>query len=133
MQNRKSELLMPAGSLDKLKMAVLYGADAIYMGTPDMSMRAKSAFTLEEVIEGIDYAHQHGKRVYLTLNMFAHNKDIPKLPEYLDTVRKVKPDGLIVADPGVFNFVKSDFYLPKETFIFKNIDGEIFSWKNNSF
>lgn len=111
MQNRKSELLMPAGSLDKLKMAVLYGADAIYMGTPDMSMRAKSAFTLEEVIEGIDYAHQHGKRVYLTLNMFAHNKDIPKLPEYLDTVRKVKPDGLIVADPGVFNFVKE--YAPE--------------------
>ena len=103
---RKSELLMPAGSLEKLKVAVLYGADAVYMGTPDMSLRTKSAFTLDEVVEGITFAHEHGKRVYLTLNLFTHNKDIAKLPEYLDTVRKVKPDGLIIADPGVFNFVK---------------------------
>lgn len=97
---------MPAGSLEKLKIAVLYGADAIYMGTPDMSLRTKSAFTLEEVVEGIEFAHAHGKRVYLTLNLFTHNKDIAKLPEYLETVRKVKPDGLIIADPGVFQFVK---------------------------
>jgi putative protease len=102
----RAELLMPAGSLEKLKVAVLYGADAVYMGTPDMSLRTTSSFTLEEVVEGIEFAHAHGKRVYLTLNLFAHNKDIPKLPEYLDTVRKVKPDGLIVADPGVFAFVK---------------------------
>ncbi|MGH1377946.1 MAG: U32 family peptidase [Alphaproteobacteria bacterium] len=103
---RRSELLMPAGSLEKLKVAVLYGADAIYMGTPDMSLRTKSAFTLDEVVEGIEFAHKHGKRVYLTLNLFTHNKDISKLPEYLETVRKVKPDGLIIADPGVFQFVK---------------------------
>lgn len=102
----RSELLMPAGSLEKLKVAVLYGADAIYMGTPDMSLRTKSSFTLEEVVEGIEFAHAHGKRVYLTLNLFTHNKDIAKLPEYIETVRKVKPDGLIIADPGVFQFVK---------------------------
>ncbi len=98
---------MPAGDLAKLKTAVLYGADAVYMGTPDMSLRTKSKFSLEEVVEGIEYAHQqHGVRVYLTLNLFSHNKDINKLPEYVETVRKVKPDGLIVADPGVFMFVK---------------------------
>ncbi len=103
---RRSELLMPAGSLDKLKVAVLYGADAVYLGTPDLSLRTKSEFTLEDVVEGIEFAHAHGKRVYLTLNLFSHNKDIDKLPEYVDTVRRVQPDGLIIADPGVFMFVK---------------------------
>lgn len=104
--NLRSELLMPAGSLFKLKMSLLYGADAVYLGTPDMSLRTKSEFTLEQVVEGIEFAHKYGKRVYLTLNMFAHNKDIPKLDEYIETVRKVKPDGLIIADPGVFQYVK---------------------------
>ncbi|TNE59009.1 MAG: peptidase U32 [Alphaproteobacteria bacterium] len=102
----RSELLMPAGNLAKLQMAVLYGADAVYLGTPDMSLRTKSDFTLEEVVEGIEFAHAHGKRVYLTLNLFSHNKDIAKLPQYVETVKRVKPDGLIVADPGVFMFVK---------------------------
>jgi U32 family peptidase len=102
----KTELLMPAGNLTKLRMAVLYGADAVYLGTPDMSLRTKSDFTLEDVVEGIEFAHAHNKRVYLTLNLFSHNKDIAKLPQYVETVRKVKPDGLIVADPGVFMFVK---------------------------
>lgn len=105
---KKSELLLPAGSLDRLKTAILYGADAVYCGTPDMSMRTKSAFSLEELVEGIEYAHSKGKKVYLALNLFSHNKDIAKLPEYIETVRKVKPDGLIVADPGVFNFVRQN-------------------------
>lgn len=104
--SNRAELLMPAGDLTKLKTAVLYGADAVYMGTPDMSLRSKSGFTLDDVVEGIAFAHEHGVRVYLTLNLFSHNKDIDKLPEYVDTVRKVKPDALIVADPGVFMFVK---------------------------
>ena len=103
---KKSELLMPAGSLEKLKAAILYGADAVYLGTPDMSLRTKSAFSLEDVVAGIDFAHRFGKRVYLTLNLFSHNKDITKLPQYLETVRRVKPDALIVADPGVFMFVR---------------------------
>ncbi len=102
----RSELLMPAGDLQKLKMAVLYGADAIYLGTPDMSLRTKSDFTLEDVVEGVKFAHKYGKRVYLTLNLFSHNKDIPKLEQYVETVRKVKPDGVIIADPGVFQYVK---------------------------
>ncbi len=105
-KTHRSELLMPAGSLEKLKAAILYGADAVYMGTPDLSLRVKSKMTLEDVVEGINYAHARGKKVYLTLNLFSHNKDIDKLPDYVETVRKVKPDGLIVADPGVFSFVK---------------------------
>lgn len=103
---RKSELLMPAGNLEKLKFAITYGADAVYLGTPDMSLRTKSGFTLEDVVEGVEFAHANGARVYLTLNLFAHNNDIPKLDEYIETVRKVKPDGLIIADPGVFSYVK---------------------------
>ncbi len=106
MTPKRSELLMPAGNLRKLKMAILYGADAVYLGTPDMSLRTKSEFSLQEVIEGVEFCHQHGRRAYLTLNLFSHNKDIPKLDEYIDTVRAVKPDGLIVADPGVFQYVR---------------------------
>ncbi len=106
MTDLKSELLMPAGSLAKLKTAVLYGADAIYLGTPDMSLRTKSEFSLEQIREGIEFAHAHGKRVYLTLNLFSHNKDIPKLEEYVDTIRDLSPDGVIIADPGVFQYVK---------------------------
>lgn len=106
MANHRAELLMPAGNLRKLKMAVLYGADAVYLGTPDMSLRTKSQFSLDDVIEGVTFCHDHGKRAYLTLNLFSHNKDVPKLDEYIETVRKVAPDGLIIADPGVFQYVR---------------------------
>lgn len=102
----KSELLMPAGSLEKLKVAVLYGADAVYLGTPDLSLRTKSDFSLEDVIEGVGFAHQHGVRVYLTLNLFAHNKDVAKLDTFIDTAKTIHPDGLIIADPGVFQYVR---------------------------
>ena len=99
---------MPAGSLEKLKVAILYGADSVYMGTPDLSLRTRSNFTLEDVIEGVAFAHSHGKRAYLTLNLFSHNRDIEKLPEYVETIRKVQPDGVIVADVGVFQFVREN-------------------------
>jgi putative protease len=102
----KTELLVPAGSIEKLKIAVHYGADSIYIGTPDLSLRTQSEFTLDELIDAIDYAHSYGKRVYLTLNLFSHNKDIEKLPTFIDTIKKAKPDGVIIADPGVFAFVK---------------------------
>jgi putative protease len=103
---KKPELLLPAGNLERLKTAILYGADAVYCGTPDMSLRVKSAFSLEDLVEGIEYAHSKGKKVYLTLNLFSHNKDIEKLPQFIETIKKVKPDGLIISDPGVFQFVK---------------------------
>ncbi|WP_020593129.1 U32 family peptidase [Kiloniella laminariae] len=104
----RAELLMPAGSLEKLKIAILYGADAVYLGTPDMSLRTKSDFSLEEVIEGVRFAHNHGKRAYLTLNLFSHNKDIAKLPLFIETIRAVEPDGVIIADPGIFNYVREE-------------------------
>ena len=126
----RSELLMPAGNLEKLKMAVLYGADAIYMGTPDMSLRTKSQMTLEDVVEGIEFAHAHGKRVYLTLNLFSHNKDIDKLPQYVETVRKVKPDGLIVADPGVFMFVRQQ---APELELHVSTQANVCSWQSVKF
>lgn len=103
----RAELLMPAGSLEKLKIAVLYGADAVYMGTPDLSLRVSSQMSLADVREGVAFAHAHGKRAYLTLNLFSHNSDIAKLEAYLETIRRVEPDGLIVADTGVFQFFKT--------------------------
>lgn len=103
-----SELLMPAGSLENMKAAILYGADAVYCGTPDMSLRTKSAFSLEELVEGMAFAHENGVNVYLTLNLFAHNKDMEKLPMFIETIRQVKPDGVIIADPAVFQFVKEN-------------------------
>ncbi len=102
----RSELLMPAGSLENLKTAILYGADAVYAGTPDLSLRTKSSFSLEELLEGIAFAHERGKRVYLTLNLYAHNKDIEKLPAFIETIKESKPDGVIIADSGVFHYVK---------------------------
>lgn len=104
----ESELLMPAGDFTKMKTAILYGADAVYAGVPDLSLRTKSKFTLEELTQGIKFAHLHGKKVYLTLNLFSHNKDIEKLPLFIDTVKDLKPDGLIIADPGVFQYVKDN-------------------------
>ena len=104
----RAELLLPAGSLERLKTAILYGADAVYAGTPDMSLRTQSSFTLEQLVEGVEFAHSKGKKIYLTLNLFTHNKDVEKLPEFLETIRRVKPDGIIVADPGVFQFLKDN-------------------------
>lgn len=105
---RRSELLMPAGSLSKLKTAILYGADAVYAGTPDLSLRTQSSFTLEELLEGVRFAHERGKRIYLTLNLFTHNRDIEKLPEFVKTVRQVNPDGVIVSDQGVFHYLREN-------------------------
>ncbi len=105
-KKHRAELLIPAGSLERLKTAFLYGADAVFCGTPDMSLRTKSEFSLDEIIEGIAFARALKKRVYLTLNLFSHNSDIEKLPRYLNTIRAVKPDGLIISDPGIFQYVK---------------------------
>lgn len=103
---RRPELLMPAGSLSKLKTALRYGADAVYAGTPDLSLRSQADMSLAELVEGVRFAHSLGKRIYLTLNLFAHNRDVDKLPRFIDTIAEVAPDGLIVADPGVFAFVR---------------------------
>lgn len=103
---RRAELLLPAGDLEKLRTAILYGADAVYAGTPDMSLRTQSGFSLDDLKEGVRFAHEHGKRVYLTLNLFSHNRDIEKLPAFVSTLREIGPDGVIVADLGVFHYLR---------------------------
>lgn len=110
MENAKytPELLLPAGSLTRLKTAFLYGADAVYAGLPSLSMRARSGFTMDEMLDGMKLAHDLGKKVYLALNMFTTNADVPRLPEFLKTIMTAKPDGVIISDPGVFDFVKTN-------------------------
>jgi len=104
----KSELLLPAGSLVKLKTAVMYGADAVYAGTPDMSLRTQSSFSMSDLAEGIDFVHRQGKKIYLTLNLYIHNEEAAKLPRFVETLRELKPDGVLVADPGVFYYLKEN-------------------------
>ena len=108
MKKHKSELLLPAGSLVKLKTALLYGTDAVYAGTPDMSLRTQSKFSLEELEEGIRIVHERGKKIYLTLNLYIHNEEAEKLPQFVDTLKRLKPDGVLVADPGVFYYLKEN-------------------------
>lgn len=104
----KPELLLPAGSLDRLKTAFAYGADAVYAGMPGVSLRNKTSFTLEEMKEGIVYAHTLGKKVYLTINLFTHNRDIERLKDFVSHLKELNPDGVIVADPGVFGYIKKE-------------------------
>ncbi len=104
----RAELLLPAGDLVKLKTALLYGADAVYAGTPDMSLRTQSKFSLEDLREGIRLVHEAGKKIYLTLNLYIHNEEAVKLPQFVETLRQLKPDGVLVADPGVFYYLKEN-------------------------
>lgn len=100
---RKTELLIPAGSLDVLKTAVIYGADAVYMGGEAFGLRAKAHnFSNEEMREGIAFAHARGVKVYVTANILAHNGDLPGVEAYFEEMREIAPDALIISDPGVF-------------------------------
>ena len=97
---RKTELLIPAGSLDVLKTAVIYGADAVYLGGEAFGLRAKAKnFTNEEIREGIAFAHERGVKVYITANIFAHNDDLPGVEEYFKELGEIGPDALIISDP----------------------------------
>lgn len=99
----KPELLAPAGSMEKGRMALLYGADAIYLGGKMFGLRAfANNFSIEEIEEITAYAHSLGKKVYVTVNIFAHNEEMHKLPEYLLSLEKCKVDALLIADLGVF-------------------------------
>ena len=102
------ELLAPAGTLDAFKTAVLYGADAIYAGLPGFSMRARAKITVDEVKQGIDFAHEHGKKVYLAFNLFAHDKDYENMPRVSEIIEYLKPDALIVSDAGVMMWVREN-------------------------
>jgi putative protease len=100
---RKTELLIPAGSLDVLKTAVIYGADAVYIGGEAFGLRAKAHnFSGEDMKEGIAFAHEHGVKVYVTANILAHNGDLPGVEAYFEELKEIRPDALIISDPGVF-------------------------------
>ena len=104
---RKTELLIPAGSLDVLKTAVVYGADAVYIGGEAFGLRAKAHnFSLEEMKEGIEFAHERGVKVYVTANILAHNDDLAGVEQYFEELKAIGPDALIISDPGVFTIAK---------------------------
>ena len=99
----KAELLIPAGSLEILKTAVRYGADAVYVGGESLSLRAKAPnFTREQMREGMAYARKRGVKLYVAVNIIAHNADMDAAPDYLRDLGKLRPDALIIADPGLF-------------------------------
>lgn len=104
---REPELLVPASSLEVLKVAVVFGADAVYIGGEAFGLRAKAKnFSLEDMEEGIAFAHEHGVKVYVTANILAHNGDLEGVREYFEDMRRICPDALIIADPGVFQIAK---------------------------
>lgn len=106
------ELLAPAGNYEKLVTAVHYGADAVYLGGKNFSLRAKAGNFSEEVMaEGVTFAHEHGVKVYVTVNIFAHNKDLQGLDAYLVQLSKMGIDGVIVADPGILQYARK--YVPE--------------------
>jgi putative protease len=106
---KKIELLAPAGSPEKMKYAFAYGADAVYAGVPDFSMRRRiNSFDEKSLLEGIKYAHKLGKKFYVTLNIYAHNVHIEKIEKHLNFLKKAKPDAVIVSDPGILSLVKKN-------------------------
>jgi hypothetical protein len=105
--NRNIELLIPAGSLEVLRTAVDYGADAVYIGGEMFSLRAKAKnFSKEDMLEGIAYAHSKGKKVYVTANILAHNDDLEEAKKYFEELKTIKPDAVIISDPGIFAIAK---------------------------
>ena len=104
---RPVELLIPASSLEVLKIAVIYGADAVYIGGEVFGLRAKAKnFSMEHMAEGIQFAHEHGVKVYVTANILAHNGDLEGVREYFTQLKEIKPDALIISDPGIYTIAK---------------------------
>lgn len=110
MKREKPELLIPASSLEVLKTAVIFGADAVYIGGEAFGLRAKAKnFSMEDMAEGIVFAHEHGVKVYVTANILAHNADLEGAAEYFAQLKNMKPeqpDALIISDPGMFTIAK---------------------------
>lgn len=128
------ELLIPAGSLDLLKTAVIYGADAVYIGGEVMSLRAKAHnFSIDDMREGIEFAHAHGVKVYVTANILAHNDDLVQAEEYFKELKELKPDAVLISDPGIFMIAKRvipeiDIHISTQA---NNVNYETFLfWKN---
>ena len=104
---KKPEILAPAGNLEILKTAVIYGADAVYIGGEAFGLRAAAHnFDAKEMREGIGFAHEHGAKVYVTANILAHNDDISGVKDYFNELKDIRPDAVIIADPGVFALAK---------------------------
>ena len=107
MERKRPELLIPASSLEVLKTAVIFGADAVYIGGEAFGLRAKAKnFSKDDMREGIAFAHEHGAKVHVTVNILAHNDDLPGVEEYLKELKELKPDVLIIADPAIFEMAK---------------------------
>lgn len=107
LENGKPELLVPASSLEVLKVAVMYGADAVYIGGEMYGLRAKAKnFSMEDMAEGIRFAHDHGKRVFVTANITAHNRDLQGVRNYFAELKELQPDALIISDAGVFTLAR---------------------------
>jgi len=105
---QKMELLAPAGNMDKLKMALLYGADAVYLGGKSFGLRAFSDnFDEDELRSAVSYTHERGKKVHVTVNIFPHNSDLKGLPEYLRFLYEIGTDAILVADPGIFHLART--------------------------
>ncbi len=131
MSNKKVELLVPAGSLEKLKMALAYGADAVYVGGEEFGLRAYADnFSIEDMKEGINYAHSMHKKVYLTMNIIPHNEDINNIPEYLRQIKGIGIDAIILSDPGVYSIVKD---MEPEMEIHLSTQANNTNWKSAEF
>lgn len=105
----KPELLSPAGDLERLKIALLYGADAVYIGGPLLNLRANAInFTMEEIKEGVEFAHKLNKKVYVTINIMIHNEEIKEIKEYLKTIEKIGVDAIIVSDPTIIDIARKN-------------------------
>ncbi len=103
----RPELLIPANNLEVLKIAVMYGADAVYIGGEAFGLRAKAKnFTSEDMKAGIAFAHEHGVKVFVTANILAHNSDLNGVRRYMEELKEIKPDALIIADPAIFTIAK---------------------------
>ncbi len=108
MTKKKIELLAPAGDMEKLKTAIIYGADAVYFGGELFSLRAGAGnLSIEEIREAMDFIHEHNAKGYMTINIYPHNDDIPPLKAYLEKIKDIPIDAFLVSDPGVMTIVKS--------------------------
>jgi putative protease len=105
---KKPELLAPAGNLEKLRFAIIYGADAVYISGKNYGLRAAADnFSIEEMRDAVDYAHNNNAKIYVAINIYAKNSDFKELPEYLKNISKIGIDAIIVADPGILDVVKN--------------------------